>query len=471
MALPPVQTIRMTPPQTVTAFAVSTGAVEVDIVSTLSSTGASLGVSPVTYGLTVTPSWVTTWWLSNVTANSWALNFTVPAPNGGTLTVSIAQINTIAVTSGGWTSALPVPPPPPPPPPVTVKQLYGVHGDWAFFGAPAYQTNAAAQCVNLGVQVMRSSLLMDKVQGTQGSFTWAQPDATVAQCVANKITPLFYLGGSASWANSNLGRWGIPTYPSAAFNTWVTTQATWMAVVAARYSPVGNIQVPMFEIWNEPNQSYTGSYWMPNGGISLPSVNAYIQLAEACVAAIKAVNPAILVGVGSPTNLNMNDGNSNCVPGISWNTSIMTAGVAADAMTCHPYAGGPGSSLNPATDNYPSGNSFKDIGRMLTAMNSNGNYKSLWVTEYADWGGVSQSTQGGYINTALGLLQNTYSVHVLGTSVASVTASMYFAQRNGNNGTSDTDSAGLYTGLPYNGPNTIQTTGTNFKAFMATNPL
>lgn len=349
-------------------------------------------------------------------------------------------------------------------PKVGTQTLYGVNQIGFATGQVA---QAVTEMTNIGASVCRFTLNWASMQLTSGgTIFWSGPDAIQAQCAAASppITPLFVIEGAPTWANSNPGAQNdfyMPTSATPKANL-IAAYATFVGQVVTRYGT--NV---LYQLWNEPNTNYPGSFWMQDGSATtLPDPAYYASLFSAGYTSGKAANSGAQIGLAGLASL-AEWPDAFGTPGITYLTSLMTtSAIVCDAVAIHPYT--TNGNQNPGIDSYPTGNSFKDISRIQTAMVANSyGTKPLWITE---WGNYSSSALGNgiksqYVNAALGLVNHAYGLQSVGSGKAGVTICCYYRLNNATNGTVDTLDTGLYTGTPVAGPNTILLAGSTFKTF------
>ena len=104
--------------------------------------------------------------------------------------------------------------------------------------------------------------------------------------------------------------------------------ATFAGMVAARYP-----QVQYWEVWNEPNSTYS---WRPS-----PDPARYVQLLKLSYAAIKAANPEAVVVLGG-LSPGAGNGQVNTTSAVSFLESVYQDGGKNyfDAVSFHPYNDG-----------------------------------------------------------------------------------------------------------------------------------
>lgn len=338
---------------------------------------------------------------------------------------------------------------------------YGVN--MVGFGT-ARDKSVLSQMQFMGCTTMRFGIDWSAAEPIQGTFFWSGSDGIIAICAQSGILPIFSFFNSPSWANGGLGISGVPTYLGPNDATWQAFYANRLAAFATRYGTAA-----ILEVWNEPNTNYTGSFWQENGSsVTLPKWQQYLSLFNTAYPAVKAINPKTIVSAAGMAALSF-WGDASGTPGINYLQSLMSNGIVADQFSGHAYTSG--GVYNPATDSYPTGNSFKDIARLQAAMISGGYGKMpLRIGEFGNYSAAtagSETIKAGYVTAAYQLVESTYSVRVVGPGAAGVVNVCYFSLNNGTNGTSDTTDTGLWTGTPLVGPNTILASGTALKTFLA----
>lgn len=345
------------------------------------------------------------------------------------------------------------------------QTLYGVNALHPPYGSVAH-ANAITECQAIGAKVLRCSLTWSSMQTTSGgTIDWSETDDIQTKCAAASITPLFVIETTPAWANPSFGSpsvYAIPV-PGAAFNTWATAQATWFTQVVTRYGTT-----VLYEWGNE--WSSASGFWREGDDVNAkPTIASFIQVFNACYAAGKLANSGATIAVGGITALTHWFG-TNATTGVNVIPLLAAGSVVMDAMAIHPYTGD-SPTPNPGIDNFPTGNSFQDIGRIQTVMGVNSYANTpVWVTEWGNYDGATlgEVIKAQYWGASLSLIDHVYSLRALGAGKSAVTLACPYQLNNNSNGTTDTNSTGFYTGTPLGGPNTILPSGTVFKTFTGT---
>lgn len=348
---------------------------------------------------------------------------------------------------------------------------YGVNQvGYGTAGTPNRDSNVLSQLQFMGCTTMRIGWQWSDLQPTNTTPFWSGPDGVLAACKKAGIVPIFAIYSSPSWANGGLSVNGVPTSGSGTDTTWQAAYATYFASWVTRYG-----HQAILEVWNEPNTNYSGSFWMENDSTTtLPKFAQYLSLFNGAYTAAKAIDSKVVVSVAGMAALT-EWGDAFGTPGVTYLQSLMTNNIIADQFSGHAYTGS--GVYNPATDSFPTGNSFKDIARLQAAMISGGYGKMpLRIGEFGNYSAAtagSEAIKAGYVSAAYQLVESTYSVRVVGPGAAGVVSCCYFSLNNSTNGTSDTSDTGLWTGTPLVGPNTILASGTALRTFLtsSTSPV
>lgn len=346
---------------------------------------------------------------------------------------------------------------------------YGVNQvGYGTAGTPNRDSNVLSQLQYMGCTTLRIGWQWSDLQPTNTTPFWSGPDGVLAACKKAGILPIFAIYSSPSWANGGLSVNGVPTSGSGTDTSWQAAYATYIGLWVTRYG-----HQAILEIWNEPNTNYSGSFWMENDSpTTLPKFAQYLSLFNAARTAAKAIDPKVVISVAGMAALS-EWGDASGTPGITYLQSLMSNNIVADQFSGHAYTSG--GVYDPSVDSYPTGNSFKDIARLQSAMISGGYGKMpLRIGEFGDYSAAtagSEAIKAGYVSAAYNLVESTYSVRVVGPGKAGVVSCCYFSLNNSTNGTIDTNDRGLWTGTPLVGPNTILASGTALRTFLTQQPL
>lgn len=361
--------------------------------------------------------------------------------------------------------------------PPSKAMYYGVNQvGYGTTGTPDRDDTCAAQLATMGGNCVRIGWDWSATQPTSSlsSIFWSGLDGIVNKALpGTQITFCFF--GVPSWANGGLSTIGVPTYMSANDLYCQQAFAAFLGAAAARYKGNGII----FEIGNEQN---TNNFWRENDSASAtPKWQQFLSWYNLGRASIKAADPTARVIPGGLTAIAAWSG-SGASTGLTYLQNLMNAGIVADMISIHPYcldAGG--ASHSPFVDNYATGNSWPDVGRIQTLMvngGSDGNGKPyakypIHIGEAGFWSAAAvggESIKAGYVTKILTDVLNKYGVAGVGMNGAPVMFFHYFELNNATNGTIDTGDQGLWTGTPLAGPNIILASGLAFQSFMASLP-
>lgn len=328
---------------------------------------------------------------------------------------------------------------------------------------------ACTEMQTIGATVLRVGITWSTMQSTVGgTINWQESDLILSACQAAGITPIFviettplaYLQSPYGFFAGTPSVLAIPTVTDPKFTQWVTDQTAWFSAVVTRYGT----QV-LYEWWNE--WASASGYWRENNILAnKPTVAAWCTAFKSVYAAGKAVNPNITIAVGGLTALTHWFG-ANATTGVNVIPLLASNSVTFDAMSIHPYTGD-SASPDPAIDNFPTGNSFDDIGRIQTAMVANGfGSKPIWVTEWGNYSAAAvggESVKAGYVTTSLNAIKTTYGT--VGPTNSPVTIATFYQLDNNSNGTTDTTDTGLFPGTPLGVVHTQLASGTAYQTFV-----
>jgi Cellulase (glycosyl hydrolase family 5) len=346
-------------------------------------------------------------------------------------------------------------------PPQTSSCLFGVNQ--VPFGT-AISQNAAANAAAIGATVIRFPIDWAAANPSNGTIFWSGPDSVVNACTPLGIKVIFTIFGSPQWVSGSSLHSYIPVAGSTLNVSWLSAYNTFFTAVIARYGT----SVMGYQIWNEPNTNYVGSFWSENGSTtSTPQATVYSQLFNSAYAAGKAQNSSVTIGTAGITTLSA--GFTGATTGLLYIPQLITTYpiTTPDFVAIHPYT--TGGSPNPAIDSYPTGNSFKDIPRIQSMMVTNGwGNVPVWITEFGFYSAVAvggETIKAEYVTAANLLVDRAYGIGPTPTNKAPVEVCCYFNLNNASNGTTDTNDNGLWTGTPTSGPNTILLSGTAYANF------
>lgn len=302
------------------------------------------------------------------------------------------------------------------PPPAPAGAAFGVqfHGMWS-----SWTDVQRATCLDLlkvaGATWVRLDVSWAMVQPNSPSapnggydLQWGVPFVTrVIKMITDRgLKPLVTLWLTPAWANGGAGERTLPTNVQDFANA-----AKWMA---ARFP-----QVPVWDVWNEPN--------LP-GFMTGASPVAYAGLLKAAYPAIKAGNSSAQVVFGAPSS---NDD--------VWIAKALDAGAtnSFDIMSTHPYMGV--ANLPPETPDDGTRFVLTHVAAVKRLLEARGRANvPIWFTEFGwsshsnigldlttgstNWlRGVSEATQGEYLVRTLKLIQERFPY---------VTHAFWYTERN-----------------------------------------
>lgn len=210
----------------------------------------------------------------------------------------------------------PTPTPTPTPTPAPLKG-FG-------FAAPelVYQTGSVqdawlSDMKALGMTWVRFDINWAMVQATQATYDWSTYDSLLTKCSANGIKVLGTPYITPAWARPSGTNDKCPPTDLNAYATFVK----------AAVQHFGNA-VAAYEIWNEPNIS---TFWQPT-----PNVAAYTQLLKLAAAAMRSVNPSVVIITAGLSPVDTGGGNLHPIDFIK---GIYANGGkdSCTAISHHPY--------------------------------------------------------------------------------------------------------------------------------------
>ncbi len=227
--------------------------------------------------------------------------------------------------------------------------------DLMYRGA-AWRDARLDEAVHLGANWLRTDANWAWIEGTRGTWSWAELDGLVDACTARHLRPLLVLGTLPTWARPA----GTPETHGPTTQSQRDGFAAFCNRVAARYRG----RVTHYEVWNEPNLP---QFW------SSPNTSNYAKLLKAAYPRVKAADPNARILAG----------------GVGWGSTINTVTWYRDlyARGCKPYFDI--ANTHPYQDPYWSRQDSWDSGELYFAaqirqvMNQNGDSATpLWGTEF-----------------------------------------------------------------------------------------
>ena len=267
------------------------------------------------------------------------------------------------------------------------------HGMWSSY-SDTQRDLILSELHSAGVQWLRLDLGWAMLQPTgpdSYDMGWGVPftDSVINRIHADGFHLLVTFWRTPAWANGAAGETALPTNPS--------DYARALQWAAARYAG----KVDAWEIWNEPNMTYSMTGADPS---------QYAALLRAAYPAAHAGDPSTQVVFGGPSE--------NDVP---WIQRAYAAGIhgSFDVMATHPYMGP--SDAPPETPDDGSIYKLTHVSAVHDLMAANGDGgKPIWFTEFgwsshantssmANWElGVTPQEQGDYLVRTLQLIKQQY---------------------------------------------------------------
>ncbi len=271
----------------------------------------------------------------------------------------------------------------------------GVNSILPFEGASERAATIDAMRTLLRPQVVRVSLLWNRIEPAEGKFDWSVPDSIVEQLLAAGIEPLFTVIGSPPWANhvplTTPRQYLYVPRRGPELEAWLARYKRFLAAAAERYGDA----VRLWEIWNEPNLA---GYWRPR-----PDPLAYRRVYTALRATILRADPGARVAVGGlaaftvafPPN----------IAGHVFLRKLARAHVPLEDVALHPY-----STHDHAPNAHVQGqNNFDAIEAIHRQLRGEGESARVWVTEWG-WSSalVGRWRQARYLRRSLAMLEHRY---------------------------------------------------------------
>jgi hypothetical protein len=222
-----------------------------------------------------------------------------------------------------------------------------------------------------GAKWLRLDFPWPSIQPAATTWNWGPFDRVIALAKARNFTILALPSYTPTWAKGTTGN--SPADPN--------TFAAFMTAAVQRYAPQG---VKSWEIWNEPNQSWS---WSP------PDPAAYTRLLIKAYAAVKAADPTAQVLTAGLAPAADRPGQE--VAPLTFVQGIYAAGGQGsfDAVAVHPYTY-PSVPTDPSIASWSPFAKMADIHRV---MESNGDAaKKIWLTEF----GAPTGTGTGAVSEA-----------------------------------------------------------------------
>lgn len=196
-------------------------------------------------------------------------------------------------------------------------------------------------------------------------------DAMYAADLSHGVRPLLVVLNAPAWAadpGAVTGSFANNPPAEDRLSDW----GDFVTAVARRYPRALGV-----EVWNEPNQT---DFWASGSAAVRPDPVRYTQLLEASYAAVKSVDPGLLV-IGGALSPKQTPSPQGDIPAPAFAAAMYRAGAAAylDAFSLHPYPGSGGVDQTLAL-----------IEQIRAAGDAIGARPPLWLTE------VGVTTTGPY---------------------------------------------------------------------------
>lgn len=221
----------------------------------------------------------------------------------------------------------------------TLSGYYGVSAHFNLAGLP--EQSEFAQMRTAGFNMVRTDLYWSRTEKKPGEYDWTDYENLAQQLQKEGLRPMFILdyGNDLYGEPSSMPKGGKRMVPRTAAAR--AAYARWAAATAKHFAQYN----PVWEIWNEPNLPH---FWPPE-----PNASEYAALAgEACREIRKAVPGAAVIGPslsGIPGKTE--EGNARYLREVLKNKEL--AG-CLDAVSVHPYRGGPPEGVTVQLDEFDS---------------------------------------------------------------------------------------------------------------------
>ncbi len=234
---------------------------------------------------------------------------------------------------------------------------YGIQDDaWLVYG-PGTLEERLDRLDDLGVDLVRYTLVWSSVEPTKGAANWGQSDDVLRGLRDHGIGAVVTLYGTPRWANGGrAGNWAPKS---------TSTFASFAHRAAKRYGFVRR-----WLIWNEPNQRR----WLRP---TSPAVYTRTLLNPA-YAAIHSVNHNALVGGGVTAPRAAVGG----ISPVAWIRGMGAAHARLDAYAHNPYALSPDETPFGGGCDHCETITISTLDRLLREVNRSFGAKRIWLTEF-----------------------------------------------------------------------------------------
>ncbi len=257
---------------------------------------------------------------------------------------------------------------------------FGIQDDaWLEFG-PGTLSDRVAKLDRLGIDVVRVTLNWQRIESSEGHYSWARADRLLSALRARGLQPVVTLWGTPSWANGGAGL-NVAPVDGADFQRFAEA-------AALRYPFVSS-----WIMWNEPNKPT----WLKPA-----SASTYVsQILNPGYRGIKAVNPRARVA-GGVTGPRAGKGG---VSPVDFIRAMDRAGARLDVYAHHPYPVFPGDTP------FEGGClcetlTMASLERLIRFVGVAFPHARIWLTEYGyqtnppDAFGVSPNDQARFVSEA-----------------------------------------------------------------------
>lgn len=230
----------------------------------------------------------------------------------------------------------------------------------AWAGQPwSYDSDAMDRMNEMGATAVWVDFPWSAMEATEGVYDWSYADHQVDTAEAHGLEMFAYVGTTPSWAKLHPE---LPSHRTPPSEDHVDEFATFHTTLADRYAG----RVKYFQFWNEPS----GCSWINDGCSNGGDCSLFTIWQQRAYDALKAGNPDCVVSTG---------GFDGWAPGYLQCMYDQGGGLAFDAVSIHPYAGG--GSGGPGTGGEAIWYDMV-IGTREVMVNNGDAGKKIWITEY-----------------------------------------------------------------------------------------
>jgi Beta-galactosidase len=238
----------------------------------------------------------------------------------------------------------------------------------------SYDDSDTKEMTEAGIGSVRVWFAWAQIEGTRGTFDWAQVDKSVATNARAGLTTLPFLFGTPSWA-ARMDGWSCDYFEdciSLAPSTDATRQefAEFAAAAVRRYGPDGAFwrqqrdlraePIETWQLWNEPNLS---SFYAP-----AVDPAGYAALVQAAASAIRAEDPNAQILLAGLTGTKTNAKRISSARFLTELYAVPDIADSFDGIAVHPY-------------NRKVRGTLDQVRTARAIADAHGDDAGLWVTE------------------------------------------------------------------------------------------